>query len=255
MLYIALICIAAGLMLLLLPLVFRVEKRPCPHAENGYDRDRGYPPAGSAVKPADVRRGDPNAGMERRNAGDDDGLFAGRDRAYRIDDELPDIAHFGSTGPDAPAAANEPADEGIFNELERELDDIMPEETEGEGGGEASGASAVLFDDEAGAFDLDAAAGSPDPGAIDFTRFRRIGRGRLEEVRDGLNFHIGKTFYRFDFHRIERVRAGEHFLALKLKGATNVRIFLFDKPTSYADEIARSVGSYHDGTGNDVLSI
>lgn len=255
MLYIALICIAAGLMLLILPLLFRVEKRTYLRAENGYDRNTVYPPAGGAGEPADVRRGDPNTGMERRNAGDDDVLSDGRNRAYRIDEELPDIAHSSSTVPDALTAANEPADEGIFDELERELDDIIPEETEGEGGGEASGVSAVLFDDEAGAFDLEAAASSPDPEAIDFSRFRRLGKGRLEEVRDGLNFHLGKAFYRFDFHRIERVRAGEHFLALRLKGATNVRIFLFDKPTSYADEIARSVSSYHDGNGNDVLSI
>ncbi len=248
MLYIALICIAAGLMLLLLPMVFRVEKRR-------------YVPAGAVRGSADGRGEALDVGAEPPRSGDKGGPLDYKNESYRISDELPDIAEARPAGLDTLSdgedhvITGDSMEEGIFDELERQLDDVVPEEDTGEPRGDASGINAALFDDEAGAFNLDDTAGAPDPDALDFSKFRRLGKGQLEEVRDGLNFHLGKAFYRFDFHRIERARSGENFLALKLKGGSSVRVFLFEKPTSYGDEIARSIQNYRDGMEPDVLSL
>lgn len=261
MLYIALICIAAGLMLLLLPMVFRVEKRRYIPAGDSYVPSTDYPPAGAVRGSADAKGDALDIGAELPRGGEKASPFDYKNESYRMSDELPDIAEARLAGLDNLSAGedhgitDDSMEEGIFDELERQLDDVVPEEDTGESHGDASGISAALFEDEAGAFNLNDTAGAPDPDALDFSKLRRLGKGRLEEVRDGLNFHLGKAFYRFDFHRIERARSSEKFLALKLKGGSSVRVFLFEKPTSYGDEIARSIQNYRDGMEPDVLSL
>jgi hypothetical protein len=68
-------------------------------------------------------------------------------------------------------------------------------------------------------------------------------------VKDGINFHLGKSFYRFDFYKVERAKTGANFIALYLKGSTVVRLFLFEEPAHQDSDIRKSIEEYFNAAG------
>jgi hypothetical protein len=97
----------------------------------------------------------------------------------------------------------------------------------------------ILFDDYSRIIDYNN-GGLIDPTVEDFNKLHRVGRGRIELIKDGINFHIDKKFYRFDFYRIDDMILGNNFIALSLKGSNMVRLFLFEKESRLKNDIYKA---------------
>ncbi|HNT11829.1 MAG TPA: hypothetical protein PKG59_13140 [Spirochaetota bacterium] len=112
----------------------------------------------------------------------------------------------------------------------------------------ADGAAyAVLYEDASNVIDYYAGDTAIDPSLAAYSKIRRVGRGALEQARDGVNFYIGKKFYRYDFYRIADLRAGSGYLALSLKDSDTVRLFIFERGGAIASEIIIRYNEYKKG--------
>lgn len=87
---------------------------------------------------------------------------------------------------------------------------------------------AVLYEDSSSIFDYDNNTSIIDSTLNEYKKINRVGRGKIELMKDGLNFNIERKFFRFDFHRIEDIKYGDNFFSLFLKGSDVVRLFLFE---------------------------
>lgn len=88
---------------------------------------------------------------------------------------------------------------------------------------------AILFDDSSNVIDYIKESGIIDSTLEKYKKIKRIGRGKFILEKDGINFHIGRKLYRFDFHRIKDISAGNNFVALFSKGGDSIKMFLFEK--------------------------
>jgi len=84
----------------------------------------------------------------------------------------------------------------------------------------------VFFEDSSSVIDYDRSSGSIDPSLEEYGKIRRIGEGRLTVEGEGLNFYIGRKFYRYDFHIIREIKTGENFMAVFISGSDSVKLFL-----------------------------
>lgn len=107
--------------------------------------------------------------------------------------------------------------------------------------------SAVLFDDRSNMIDYDAGGVVLDPTLSGYKNIKRIGKGTLCAENDGLSFYSGDNFYRFDFHKIFDVWSGPNFVALPLRGASTVKLFLVDKGKGFPDRVESYFQEYIKG--------
>jgi hypothetical protein len=103
---------------------------------------------------------------------------------------------------------------------------------------------AVLYEDSSGVIDYHNDNNTIDPTFEGYKKIRRIGRGRFEIGKDGINFYTGKKFFRFDFHRVRDIKTGSRFIALMLIGSEAVKLFIFDGETPAQSLLKRSYQSY-----------
>jgi len=88
---------------------------------------------------------------------------------------------------------------------------------------------AVLFEDGSGAVDYE--RGGIDESLVqNLNRIKRIGSGTIQLDQSGLNFYSDKKLFRYDFHRIQDLKAGKKTVALFLKGGDNVKFFILNNP-------------------------
>jgi hypothetical protein len=80
-----------------------------------------------------------------------------------------------------------------------------------------------------------------------YKKLHRVGRGSLELSKEGLNFHSGNKFYRFDFYRIESVKKGRNYLAVSIKGGEVVRLFVFDRESPRIEDVHRGFNTFAGG--------
>ncbi len=92
-----------------------------------------------------------------------------------------------------------------------------------------SGSMAVLFHDGAGLVEMDGTVRIIDPTLEKYRDLRRVGPGRIDIVKGGINFTIEKNLYRFDYQKIENMRLGENYAAIFLRNSPSVRVFIFEK--------------------------
>ncbi len=76
-----------------------------------------------------------------------------------------------------------------------------------------------------------------DINAEDVSRFTRVGEGTIEVFQDGINLHVDKRLYRFDFNKIERVYAGKNYIVLILKNVDAARVILFRDSNRVPDNL------------------
>ncbi|HON77281.1 MAG TPA: hypothetical protein PK544_02225 [Spirochaetota bacterium] len=98
---------------------------------------------------------------------------------------------------------------------------------------------AVLFNDHSGELEYDGSDNNIDPTFGKYSSLKRVGRGSIEIVKDGINFKRLKNLYRFDFHRIRDIQGGDRFIAVYLKGSDIIRLFLFENENDYGVKIIR----------------
>ena len=120
----------------------------------------------------------------------------------------------------APAGAEKAADNRSVKT------NSMPVPDRGETGEEKD--IAVLYADASGVVDYESGANTIDPTFKKYSKLRRIGKGKVGIIKDGLNFQLRKKLFRFDFYRIQRMVTGKNYLALFLKGSEEVRLMIFE---------------------------
>ncbi len=89
--------------------------------------------------------------------------------------------------------------------------------------------SAVLYHDASGVVDYESRENVIDPSFKKYARLKRIGRGAVSVVKDGINFQLRKKLYRFEFYRIEKMLQGKNYVAIFLKGSDEARLMIFDR--------------------------
>lgn len=108
---------------------------------------------------------------------------------------------------------------------------------------------ATLYEDSSNIIDYERSENRIDPTLKEYRNIKRMGKGDIELAKDGINFYIGKKFFRFDYHRIRDLKIGERFIALFLKGSDVVRVFVFERDSLIQSNIKRSYQDYLRRTG------
>jgi hypothetical protein len=108
---------------------------------------------------------------------------------------------------------------------------------------------ATLYEDSSNIIDYEKSENRIDPTLKEYRNIKRMGKGDIELAKEGINFYIGKKFFRFDYHRIRDLKIGERFIAIFLKGSDIVRVFVFDRDSGIQSNIKRSYQDYLRRTG------
>jgi hypothetical protein len=108
---------------------------------------------------------------------------------------------------------------------------------------------ATLYEDSSNIIDYDKSENKIDPTLKEYRNIKRVGKGDIELAKEGINFYVGKKFFRFDYYRIRDLKIGEKFIAVFLKGSNVVRVFIFDKISGIQSDIKRSYQDYLRRTG------
>jgi hypothetical protein len=87
---------------------------------------------------------------------------------------------------------------------------------------------AVFFEDNSSVIGYGGEPGSIDPSLEEYKKIKRVGRGTLVAEKDGMNFYLGKKFFRFDFHRVRNLMTGNNYIALITTGGDTVKLFIID---------------------------
>lgn len=108
---------------------------------------------------------------------------------------------------------------------------------------------ATLYEDSSNIIDYERSENRIDPTLKEYRNIKRMGKGDIELAKDGINFYIGKKFFRFDYYRIRDLKIGERFIALFLKGSDVVRVFVFERDSGIQSDVKRSYQDYLRRTG------
>ncbi len=108
---------------------------------------------------------------------------------------------------------------------------------------------ATLYEDSSNIIDYDKSENKIDPTLKEYRNIKRVGQGDIELVKEGINFYVGKKFFRFDYYRIRDLKIGEKFIAVFLKGSDVVRVFIFDRISGIQSDIKLSYQDYLRRTG------
>jgi hypothetical protein len=132
-------------------------------------------------------------------------------------------------------------------------DEKLPEVEAPREEGALADTMAVLYEDASNLVDYDNETNVIDPTFREYQKLKRVGRGKIEIARDGLNFYVDRKFFRFDFHRLKDIKAGGNFAALSLKGNDVVRLFLFEGNTRVPLELKQGFRDYIKELSQNVL--
>jgi hypothetical protein len=103
---------------------------------------------------------------------------------------------------------------------------------------------AVLFNDYSGDLEYDGSDNCIDPTFGKYSALKRVGRGSIEVIKDGINFKLLKNLYRFDFHRIRDIQSGDNYVAVVLKGSDIIRLFLIENDNDFCVKIIRDYKNF-----------
>ncbi len=112
--------------------------------------------------------------------------------------------------------------------------------------------SAILYEDKSGVIDFNHGSGDGIPEIEEYKNIQRIGRGALIVEKGGISFTVGRKLYRYDFHRVRDVKAGDKYLALFLQGSEAVKLFIFEGGSDRSGEIDSIYREYMRGATQNV---
>ncbi|PKL38118.1 MAG: hypothetical protein CVV44_13200 [Spirochaetae bacterium HGW-Spirochaetae-1] len=213
MLYISLIFILSGLLLFAFSVISGSlkEERRAEYAGTPKQKESvvsssktnpaGYEPSINADKKREKKAADNDVEEPVKEVKE---LFLAKDKVI-IDDNIPEVF---SDGEDDSVFVGDPLtyDNGLQN-------------------GEAI---AVLFDDHSSVVDYQHRKGVIDPGLTEYRNIKRIGRGRLLVEKEGINFKIDSKLFRFDFFKLDQFYSGDNYIALKIRGREEKKLFIFE---------------------------
>jgi len=106
---------------------------------------------------------------------------------------------------------------------------------------------AIMYDDKSNIIDYESGDSMIDSTFAKYKSIKRIGKGKLEADSDGLNFFLGEKLYRFDFHKVYDIWSGDNYIALPLKGSSNVKLFLIENPRDFPEKVEVYFKEYEKG--------
>jgi|GEM_PF-2329968 len=92
-------------------------------------------------------------------------------------------------------------------------------------------AGAVLYEDASRLVDYSREKGIIDPDIEHYREIRRINEGNLVLENEGLSFHCGRKFFRFDFIKVEKIFFSLNSIAVIYGAGSPVRLFLLREGT------------------------
>ena len=104
--------------------------------------------------------------------------------------------------------------------------------------------TAVLYNDASGVVDYESRENVIDPSFKKYSKLRRIGRGHVGLVKDGINFQLRKKLYRFEFYRIEKMLPGKNYIALFIKGSDEAKLLIFDRESDMERRLLNEFRAY-----------
>lgn len=104
--------------------------------------------------------------------------------------------------------------------------------------------TAVLYNDASGVVDYESKENVIDPSFKKYSKLRRIGRGHVGIVKDGINFQLRKKLYRFEFYRIEKMLPGKNYIALFIKGSDEAKLLIFDRESDMERRLLNEFRAY-----------
>ncbi len=136
----------------------------------------------------------------------------------------------------------------IFEDIETDIDDNIDNKTDEEVAipilSKEGKNTAVLYEDSSNIFDYDNNKSIIDSTLKEYSKIKRIGKGRVEIKNNGVNFNIEKKFYRFDLHQVEKIISGKNYFCLFMKKNNIARLFLFNEDTPLGFEVERILKNY-----------
>jgi hypothetical protein len=235
MIYLAVLLILSGLLIVIAALfiekadVFYTGNKPC----NEYDQGRNQ----ASDKPEDIEIIFPDVQTDKLKKYDDHGdeediFISFNDELNTVPDEklLQVNDDWGIEKDESSLIINKNV---VYKNQELiEDDDISFGRTV-----ELNSVMAVMFDDRSNIIDYESGVGVIDSTLAKYKSIKRIGKGRLEADSDGLNFFLGEKLYRFDFHKVYDIWSGNNYVALPLKGSSNVKLFLIENPSGFPEKV------------------
>ncbi len=111
-------------------------------------------------------------------------------------------------------------------------------------------AGAVLYEDASRLVDYSREKGIIDPDIQHYREIRRIDEGNLVLENEGLSFHCGRKFFRFDFIKVEKIFFSRNSIAVIYGAGSPVRLFilregipLLEKARSAYDEFVEQMAA------------
>jgi hypothetical protein len=104
--------------------------------------------------------------------------------------------------------------------------------------------TAYLYEDSSQIIDYEQDTNVIDPTMGQYKRLKRIGKGTVQVIKDGISFVVGKNLFRFDFYKVDKAKIGENFVALFLKGGSTVRLLIFDQNSPAWAEVKKGIESH-----------
>lgn len=108
--------------------------------------------------------------------------------------------------------------------------------------------TAVLYNDASGVVDYESRENVIDPSFKKYSKLRRVGRGHVGIVKDGINFQLRKKLYRFEFYRIEKMLPGKNYIALFIKGSDEAKLLIFDRESTMERRLMNEFRAYRKGS-------
>jgi hypothetical protein len=107
--------------------------------------------------------------------------------------------------------------------------------------------SAILYEDSSNILDYDNRSSIIDSTLKEYEKIKRMGKGMLELKDKCISFTSENKTYRYDFHRITKIRGGNNYLSLFIKKSKPARLFIFDKDSSIGIKLERIFNDYSRG--------
>ena len=107
--------------------------------------------------------------------------------------------------------------------------------------------SAILYEDSSNIFDYDNRNSIIDSTLKEYEKIKRIGKGLLELKDNCICFTAENKIYRYDFHRVGKIRGGNNYIALFLKKSRSAGLFILDKDSSIGIKLERIFSDYSRG--------